>query len=154
MKKLFFCKKLIFGSKLIQLKRTKWIILLKVTFFYVQATAWHSCCCHKFCLFKFLDSCKRLSHNLGNCKVLKWITLQTTTTSDRIHLLLDVPVAAINYIYSSLWRLAKCFSPFRELCSVLKCITLWTTTTSDRIHHLYIRKRKPYKTLNILTIER
>ena len=30
-------------------------------------------------------------------------------------LLLDVPAAAINYVYSSLWSLAKTFSPFREL---------------------------------------
>ena len=46
----------------------------KITFFYVQTTtARLSFCCHK-----------SLFHHLGNCRVLKCITVPTTTTSDRI----------------------------------------------------------------------
>ena len=70
--------------------------------FIVKTAAWRSCYCHNLHLFKSVGSCKRLFHNLGNCKVLKCITLWTNTPSDRIHLLLDVLVAAIYYFYSSL----------------------------------------------------
>ena len=35
----------------------------------------------------------------------------------------------------------------------MKCITVSTNTASDRIYHLNIKKRKPYKTFNILKIE-
>ena len=45
----------------------------KIAFFYVQTATLLSCCCHKL-----------LVHHLGNCNVLKCITLWTTTTFDRI----------------------------------------------------------------------
>ena len=47
--------------------------LVKIAFFYVQTATLRSCCCHKL-----------LVHHLGNCNILKCITLWTTTTFDRI----------------------------------------------------------------------
>ena len=53
----------------------------------MQTATRRSCGCHKLQLLKFVESCKRLFHYLGNCRVLKCITLWKTTTSDRIHYL-------------------------------------------------------------------
>ena len=70
-----FCSKMIVHTaEKDQIKYFAQNQLGKITFFYAQTAAWLSCCCHKL-----------LFHHFGNFRVLKGITIWTTTTSDRIH---------------------------------------------------------------------
>ena len=120
----------------------------KITSFYVQTGARRSCSCQKLrllCLWTLAKDFSTIQGTAGSWNVLHYMNDHYIRFC-RMHQLLDVPAAAINYVHSNLWCLTKDFSPFIEFQS------LEIERPPHQTHHLNI-KRKPYKKFNVLNIE-